>query len=87
VAEIYFDIKFSLECFVVNEQYIIVERESLEFWKPLLDPSDCILNTSNGNRKYLFKENDSRFSVTHDEEVSLSVVTGDNEVSLTISDS
>lgn len=87
VAEIYFDIEFFLQAFVVNEKQIVVEGHGFKLGKSPLNPPNRIFHTFNRDRKYFLKERISGFSISADKHISFAFVARNNEVSFGIADS
>lgn len=87
VAEVYFDMKFFLQTFVVYEKQIVVESHRFEFRKALPDSFNRIFHTLDRDRKYFLQERISGLPISADKKVSFTLMARDNEVSFGVADS
>ena len=87
MTEVYFDLEFLLQSFVMDEEEIIIESQRLKLLESFLYPADGILHRSDGDRMYFLQERSSRLPVGTHEKVALTIMTRDDEVALGIPNS
>ena len=86
IAEEYSDLEFLLKPLVMEKEDVVVERERLEFGKPLSNAADRAFDGANGYRIYALKEWCAALAVGDVEDDSRSAFPRDDEVALRIPD-
>ena len=84
MAEVHFDLEYSLEPFVFKKKDVIVERDRCDLRKAFLHAHERTLHVPHRDGKYSFQHNFANVPVDEHESQTLAAFSGNDEVSFRV---
>lgn len=86
MTEIYFNVEYSLQSFVLEEENIIVERHRRNFRKSLFHARERAFDIAHGDREYLLQQNLANVPIDEYETQPFPIFPGNDEVAFHVAE-